>query len=281
MNLKQAIERLDKKLETVYDNSRHLRTASNGVFGSAVRENIDMNDFIDAVENNQAFDFTAFAAAKSGNFLDFIDTKYRAMAQPLIDITAGGNGGMASIGRGEFAIAFLSNFQATIIKSGSGDIKYNNKNEEVKHNGGKLSVDDKAGNEIFRYFKTLVETKGIKLKKTDYLPNRQADAKLYSTEEKQILNGLYWQAITGTDKGSLTDKDWYELCLDRAFTRSFKKVDSLLVMNENNDFVRFFEAKTALKFYKERLSIVGRNFELRNFQNNAVSFYLGLNEVTA
>lgn len=281
MNLKQAIERLDKKLESVYDNPRHLRTASNGVFGSAVRENIDINEFIDAVENNTAFDFDGFVYADKGNFLDFIDTKYRAMAQPLIDITAGGNGGMASIGRGEFAIAFLSNFQATISKSGCGDLEFKKKFEEVKHNGGKLSVDDKAGNEIFRSFKTLVESKGLKLKKTDYLPNRQADAKLYSVEEKQTLNGLYWQAITGIDNGSLTDNDWFELCLDRAFKRSFEKIDSLLVMNENNDFVRFFESKTAFKFYKERLSIVGRNFELRNFQNNAVSFYLGLKEVTA
>jgi len=54
-----------------------------------------------------------------------------------------------------------------------------------------------------------------------------------------------------------------------------------LVLNEHNDFVRFFNAKTALKFYKERLSIVRRNFEIRNFQNNTVSFYLGLKEVTA
>jgi len=281
MNLKQAIERLDKKLETVYDNPRHLRTASNGVFGSAVRENIDMNEFLDAVESGTAFKFDAFSKAASGNFLDFIDSKYRAMAQPLIDITAGGNGGMASIGRGEFAISFLSNFESTITKSGCGDLECKGKFEEVKHNGGKLSVDDKAGNEIFRSFKTLVESKGLKLQKKDYLPNRVADAKLYSASVKKDLNGLYWQAITGVEQSALTDDEWFILCLDRAFKRSFEKVDSLLVLNEHNDFVRFFNAKTALKFYKERLSIVRRNFEIRNFQNNTVSFYLGLKEVTA
>ena len=281
MNLKNAIERLDKKLETIYDNPRHLKTASNSVFGSAVRENIDMNEFIDDVENGTAFDFKSFAKATSGNFLDFLKPKYHAMAQPLIDITAGGNGGMASIGRGEFAISFLSNFQSKITKSGKGDLEYLGKYEEVKHNGGKLSVDDKAGNEIFRSFKTLVESKGLKLQKKDYLPNRVADAKLYSASVKKDLNGLYWQAITGVEQSALTDDEWFILSLDRGFKRSFEKVDSLLVLNENNDFGRFFNSKTALDFYKARISIVKRNFEIRNFQNNAVSFYLGLEEVTA
>lgn len=281
MDLKKAIERLDKKLETVYDNPRHLRTASNGVFGSAVRENIDMNEFLDSVENQTAFDFKSFSSATKGNFLDFFQPKYKAMAQPLIDITAGGNGGMASIGRGEFAISFLSNFQSKISKSGRGDLECNGKFEEVKHNGGKLSVDDKAGNEIFRSFKQLIESKGLAIKKKDYLPNRLSDAKLYNDKEKKELNSLYWTAISGQAESPMSDDEWCIKCLERAFDRSFKKIDSLLVMNDRNDFVRFFDSKSALKFYKQRLSIVRRNFEIRNFQNNTVSFYLGLKEVTA
>ena len=280
MTIKKAIERLDKKLESVYTNPRHLKEASNGLFGSAIRADIDLEKFLDEVENNTAFDFKSFFTSTKGNFVDFIKPKYKILAQPLIDITAGGNGGMASIGRGEFAIAFLSNFTATISNSGRGDIEYYNKYEEVKHNGGKLSIDDKAGNEIFRTFNSIIESKEITLKKPDFLPNRKADAKLYAEEEKKILNGIYWQAMTGETGIPMSDTEWYKKALERAFNRAFNKIDSLLVMNEHNDFVRFFDAKTALKFYSDRINIIEREFELRTNQSNPPSFYLGKAEVT-
>lgn len=276
--LKKSIERLDKKLESIYNNPRHLKEASNGVFSSAVRENIDIEKFLDAVENQTAFDFLAFSSATSGNFLNFMLPEYKGMAQPLIDITAGGNGGMASIGRGEFAICFLSNFQTVITKDGQGDtIDKNGNAEEVKHNGGKLAIEDKAGNEISRTFNKLVESKNIKLKKKNYLPVRKTDSKLYTNLEKQKLNSLYWQAMTGEVVSPLSDNEWRIKSLDRAFKQLFDKVDSLLVMNENNDFVRFFDAKTALTFYSNKINII--EFELRADQANAPSFYLGKKEI--
>tara|TARA_R110000868_G_scaffold55984_1_gene173742 strand:- start:543 stop:1391 length:849 start_codon:yes stop_codon:yes gene_type:complete len=282
MNLKETIERLDRKLEEVYDNPRHLKTASNSVFASAVRQDIDVNEFLDSVENGTAFDIKEFSFASKGNFLDFIQPKYKVMGQSLIDITAGGNGGMASIGRGEFAISFLSNLKAKITKSGCGDLEFNGKYEEVKHNGGKVSVDDKAGNEIFRTFIKLVEEYDPKfLKKKDYLPNRKTDEKLYSLEEKKKLNALYWEAITKTPQTLMTDDEFFKKCFKRAFERLFEKIDTLLVLNEKNNFIRFFNATSAIKFYSDRISIVRGNFEIRNYQNNAVSFYLGLKEVTA
>lgn len=278
VTLKQTIERLDKKLESVYDNPRHLKEASNGVFGSAVREGIDLGKFLDAIENQTAFNFQAFSQATSGNFLNFIKPEFKSMAQPLIDITAGGNGGMASIGRGEFAICFLSNFQSVITKSGCGDLNYNGKFEEVKHNGGKLAIEDKAGNEIFRTFKILTESQELQLKKKNYLPLRKGDAKLYTEKEKNQLNGLYWEAMTGEIGTPMTDLDWRFKSVSRAFDHLFKKVNSLLVMNKDNDFVRFFNAESALKFYSDRLNSI--EFELRADQANAPSFYLGKSEVT-
>lgn len=280
MNAQKTINRLDKKLESVYDNPRHLKEAANGIFGSAVRANINLEKFLDDIENKTAFDQTSFFDSSKGNFLDFISGEYKVMAQPLIDITAGGNGGMASIGRGEFAIAFLSNFEAKISKSGRGDLEYRGKFEEVKHNGGKLSIDDKAGNEIFRTFTNIVEIKKIKLKKKDFLPNRKTDIKLYTESEKKILNGIYWQAMTGEEETPMSDNEWYKKSLERAFNRAFKKIDSLLVMDEHNNFVRFFDADSALKYYSSRINIISREFELRNVQANAPSFYLGKKEVT-
>jgi len=275
--LKTAIERLDKKLESIYDNVRHLKTASNCVFSSSIRENIDINEFLDDVEDQTAFDFESFASADKGSFLDFLQPKYRPLAQPLIDITAGGNGGMASIGRGEFAISFLSNFKSTISKSGCGDLENNGKFEEVKHNGGKLSIDDKAGNEIHRSFINLIKEHNIKIKKKDYLPIRKTDAKLYATTEKQILNGIYWQAMTGEDALPMTDTAWRLNSLKRSFNRLFEKADSLLVMDIDNKFVRFNNSASALEFYSLNLNVI--DFELRNNHNNAPSFYLGREEV--
>jgi hypothetical protein len=280
MTLKKTIDRLDKKLESIYTNQRHLKEASNGIFGSAIRAGIDLEKFLDDIETKVAFDFESFSSANSGNFVNFIKSEYKVMAQPLIDITAGGNGGMASIGRGEFAISFFSNFEAIISKSGRGDIEYYGKFEEVKHNGGKLSIDDKAGNEVFRTFSKIIESKKILLKKKDFLPNRKTDSKIYSDQEKKILNGIYWEAMTGENGSPMSDDDWYKKSIERAFNRAFSKIDSLLVMNENNDFVRFFNASSALKFYSGKINIIKREFELRNNHNNAPSFYLGKSEVT-
>lgn len=279
MSLQKTLERLDKKLESIYDNPRHLKEASNGVFGSAVREGIDLEVFLNAIEDQTAFNFTEFSTATRGNFLDFINPEFQSMAQPLIDITAGGNGGMASIGRGEFAISFLSNFQAVITKSGRGDLSFKDKFEEVKHNGGKLAIESKAGNEIYRSFKLLIESQSIQLKKKNFLPLRKGDAKLYTEKEKKQLNGLYWQAMTGEAGLLITDSDWRKKSLERAFNFLFEKVDSLLVINKNNDFVRFFDATSALTFYSNRL--IDIEFELRADQANAPSFYLGKTEITA
>ena len=276
----KIIKRLDEKLESVYDNQRHLKEASNGIFGSAIRAGIDLEKFLDAVENKTAFNFKSFSSATKGNFADFLSSEYKIMAQPLIDITAGGNGGMASIGRGEFAISFLSNFETKISKSGCGDLECDGKFEEVKHNGGKLSIDDKAGNEIFRTFSKIIESKKILLKKKDFLPNRKTDSKIYSDQEKKILNGIYWEAMTGENGAPMSDDDWYKKSIERAFNRAFSKIDSLLIMNENNDFVRFFDAKSALSYYSARISIISGEFELRNLRANAPSFYLGKKEVT-
>lgn len=275
--LKELIERLDNKLSVVYDNQRHLSEASNGVFASAVRANVDIREFLDAIEDGSAFKFAEFFLAEAGNLLNFVDPKYHSMIQPLVDITAGGNGGMASIGRGEFAISFLSNFQSVITKSGRGDLENNGKFEEVKHNGGKLAIENKAGNEIFRTFKALMERQKFQLKKKDYLPLRKGDAKLYTMEEKNQLNGLYWEAMTGEKALPMSDSEWRAKSLSRAFNHLFEKVNSLLVMNKDNDFVRFFDADSALKFYSDRANDV--EFELRANQANAPSFYLGRGEV--
>jgi hypothetical protein len=279
--MQQAIERLDKKLEKIYNNPRHLETASNGVFASAIRAGIDVDKFLDEVEQGTAFDFESFASAERGNVLDFLKPEFHSIANSLVNITAGGNGGMASIGRGEFFIAFMSNFEAKISKSGMGDIEFKGRYEEVKHNGGKFAVDKKAGREVAKEFNVLREKTGIDLKLKDYVPNRLKDKRLYTEEQIQSLNGLYWQAIVEEDEGPLRDYELFRKCVRRAFENVFALTDSVLIMNEQLDFVRFFDSETAIKFYSDRIDIISREFEIRNRQNNAVAFYVGKEEVSA
>ena len=112
--MKESIKNLDRKLESVYSNLRHRTEASNGVFCACIRHGIDPDKFLLDIENGSAFDFNSFSKSRSGNLLDFLHVDYHPIAQMLIDITAGGNGGMASIGRCEFFISFLSNFKSRI-----------------------------------------------------------------------------------------------------------------------------------------------------------------------
>ena len=281
--MKDSLTRLDEKLEEVYPNERHRFEATNGVFCSCLRNDINPDQFLDDVESGDAFDFEAFKSAKQGNLLDFLKADYRPLAQGLIDITAGGNGGMASIGRGEFYISFLSNFDgARISTAGRGDLEYATGFEEVKHNGGKIAIDKKAGNEIHRTFLSLIETTDIELKskRGDYLPTRKTDETLYDCEVKTKLNGYYYQAITGVETGPITDEDFARKCFKRAFDKLFESIDTLLIINEKNDFVRFFDAQSACNFYSDKLNILKGEFEIRNFQNNAPSFYVGKEEVS-
>lgn len=269
---KLTLDRLECKLETAYSNSRHMTDAANGVFMAALRSGVDINSLINDLENGTAFATEAFFAAKSGNLLDFLKSDYHSIAQSLVNITAGGNGGMASIGRGEFFIAFMSNFQAMIAKSGNGDIDYKNKCEEVKHNGGKITVAKKAGREVTRSFLELVESSGATLKGADYLPGRKKDVKMYSDAEAAILNSLYWTATTGENTTAMSYEQWALSCINRAASNVFEISDSLLVVNDNNDFVRFTTVNEVVDYYSQDVKAV--DFELRSNQANPVAIYL-------
>ena len=97
----------------------------------------------------------------------FLIEKYIGVAKRLSYITIGGNGGMASIGRGEWLIAILTQFQqAALIKNGKGDILYNNSiTEEIKfrvpQNGGDqyrlYECVDQVADLIDMYFGTAIE----------------------------------------------------------------------------------------------------------------------------
>jgi hypothetical protein len=267
-----TLARLEKKLMEAYKNERHLTDAANGVYMAALRNNVDLSTLLNDIENGTAFRVSEFFTATTGNLLDYLKSDYHTISQSLIDVVAGGNGGMASIGRGEFFVAFLSNFSATISKSGNGDIYYNGKWEEMKYNNGKINVAAKPGREVFKTFMMLLEDSNVNLKKSDYLPIRKDNTILYSATEIATLNGLYWKATVGEDVGQLTYNEWAIKCVKQAAEETFKKSDTLLIIDKNNNFVRFTNPKEVVEHYKDRVEVL--KFELRNKQSNPVAIYM-------
>ena len=135
------------KIETHFANNHGLNAKNtekmaDALFMACLRNKVDPILLIDDINNGRVFKCSEFIAKENGNIYDFVIEKYIGVAKRLSYITIGGNGGMASIGRGEWLIAILTQFQqAALIKNGKGDILYNNSiTEEIKFNGGKIRL---------------------------------------------------------------------------------------------------------------------------------------------
>ncbi len=264
--------RLDNKLQSIYDNDRrHLEEASDRVYMACERSGVDVDNLLDCIEGGTAFDFDNFMSQPAGNFFQFVKLELLPAVKYFPDITAGGNGGMASIGRGEFAIAFLSNCSSKMITEGKGDLKHKDGTyEEVKFNGGKINVDNRRGEDIYKDFTRIVANHGIQIKGKDFLPFRKKSIESYTQDEINELNGYYLEALTGENKGPISDQYLKLLFLNRAFNNLFDSVDSLLVMDTDGSYVRIKDSDTGTKYY-QNLPI---DFEIRAWQANPVSMYL-------
>ena len=273
--MNKVLERLDTKLKAIYDNDkRHREEASDRVYMACERSGVDVDNLLDCIEDGTAFDLASFRSTSQGNIFDFVRPDLLEAVKYFPDITAGGNGGMASIGRGEFAIAFLSNCSSKMITEGKGDLKHSDGTyEELKFNGGKINVFDRAGKEIYSEFKKNLN--GIVLKKKNYLPFRKQEQKLYTQLELEELNGLYGGVVLGQKLGAVSNIKLKELFLNQAMANVFQKVQSLLVMDEDGSYVRFKNAVDGENYYKNLpKGLLNLDFELRADQPNPVSIYL-------
>ena len=117
-----------------------------------LRNNIELDTLMNDIESGDAFQWSDFSEAESGNLSEYVAPEYYELANHLIDVCPGGNGGMASVGRGEFCVIFMSGFNATPLKNGKGDVGFPHKNEEVKYNGGKIMVSTKQGRDVNKDF---------------------------------------------------------------------------------------------------------------------------------
>jgi hypothetical protein len=276
------IERLESILSKTYSNKRHLEAAADQVYMSCFRTGVDLSNLLDNIESNNVFSVDKFSQDSSGNVFDYINKEFRECVMRFVDITAGGNGGMASIGRGEFMISFASNFRAKISKNGKGDLVYvkdlidrviNEINEEVKWNGGKINVSDTQGKEVFRSFLSILKKNDqISFLDKDFIPFRKKNTITYTVDVINVLNARFWQAITGEIFESITDVELKKLCLHRAFNLTFSKSDSILIVNENGEFVRFKNADNAVEYYNNKIEDV--KLEIRAKQTNPIAIYL-------
>lgn len=274
-----SLHRLESILTAIYDNKRHLETAADQVYMSCLRTGTDLDSLLDNIQSNDVFDVDNFSKDFSGNVFDYIAEPFRECVGRFVNITAGGNGGMASIGRGEFMISFASNFKAKISKAGKGDLEYVIRlineviNEEVKWNGGKIEVSKTQGKEVYNSFISLLEKNnetGLLIK--DFIPFRKKDKEVYDNNILNLLNARFWQSITGEKYDSLTDSDLKKLCLRRAFDLTFSKSDSILIVNEDGKFVRFTNSDNAVEYYNNKIDKV--TLEIRAKQTNPIAIYL-------
>lgn len=266
-NQLQTIQNLEKKLKSHFTH-RHLTQAADGIFMTSLRGGVEVEKLVELIESGEALDKSFFTSTE-GNILDYVSPKLKTIAPSLFDLCVGGNGGMASVGRGEFGLCFLSNFYAVGSKAGRGDLDINGMFEEVKWNGGKIAPNQDAGRLINQRLNALA---GDLIKGEYFLPFKKSNSKHYLALEVETLNALYWEAVTGEKNDRLTDNELKLLFVERSFEKTFSISDSVLVVDSEASFVRFTSVEQAVKYYSTRLD--GLNLELRAKQNNPASIYL-------
>ena len=266
------IQLVEKYFKSNYGlKSHHLENISDVFYMACIRTDTNIKELFDDISNEISFRLNEFITSKEGNIFEYINPKYIGVAKRLVNIVVGSNGGMASIGRGEWMICILSGYcRSKIIKKGNGDILYNNNIcEELKWNGGKINVTDISGRDITKKFNN---KKPPYLNDNTWVPFRKIDKKKYTIETIKLCNANYWWALTDEIKTPLDDNELKILMLERAFNNVFVKSQSILIVEEDGRFIRFTKTIEALEYYKKKISTV--KLECRAKQNNPVAIYM-------
>jgi hypothetical protein len=220
----------------------------------------------------------SFYTENNGNIYYYLtDQKYKAFAERLVDIVVGGNGGMASVGKGEWLMSLCSGINpetekpfVDIIKNGRGDLKLPDRTEEVKWNGGKVCV-GVPGKDVQKKFNTM---SGIEDK--EWVPFRQKDKLEYSEEQTKKNNATYWKSISGEEMDKLTDNELKLKIIIMSFEKQFKKCDSFIMFNDDGMFQRFHTIEEVTTYYSDKLHLLKgtkNGFECRAKQTNPIALY--------
>lgn len=270
---------LEKYIQTYYSGIKDsdFITLTDIIYMAAMRNNISIEMLVRDLYKG-ILNLEKFRSSTSGNIYDFIEPKYVNFAKRVKDITVGSNGGMANVGKGEWLISICSGInpennipRVNIIKEGQGDLKYSNsETEEIKWNGGKVSV-EKAGNDINRIFKNM-----INITDKNWVPFRIKDKKIYSVEEIQKFNAIYWNAISEENSIILTDDELMQKIINLAFIKVFNKSNTFIMFNDDGKFQRFYNIDQANLYYKDKLQCLRgstKGFECRANKPNPIALY--------
>lgn len=272
------LELLEDYIKTYFPNIKgsDFVTLIDIIYMATVRYKIDIPVLLKDLYNG-IFDKDKFYKANNGNVYNFINPKYKLFAKRITHITIGSNGGMANVGKGEWLISLSSGINpdtkkpyVTISKDGTGDTRYNSKNEELKWNGGKVSV-EKEGKLVQEKFNKLLDISDKK-----WVPFRGRKDKKLSEEVRNNYNAKYWEAISGEKNSSLTNDELKKNIINMCFVNVFEKSDTFIMFNDNGNFQRFYNLEEANSYYSDKLDLLkGTNcgFECRANQNNPIALY--------
>ena len=279
MNL-QILTEIERHIANNHElNAKNTEKMADALFMSCLRNNVDSMSLIYDINNGDVFDCAEFISKKTGNIYAFVDPKYVGVAERISYIKIGGNGGMASVGRGEWLIDILTPPGVAKKIKGNGDILYNDgTTEELKFNGGKIFADDDSGQNIHKRFMNIIKERNeMSLLKNDmsWIPLRKRKNKKFTVDEIEKLNARFWEAISGNKIDVLSNDNFIKVMAKRAFDRVFEKSNTLMVCEDNGNFIRFKTTEEALEFYlnkKEKLT--GKDFEIRANQKNPPGIYM-------
>lgn len=272
----KLVEDYFKKYYPQIKNS-HFETLVDIIFMAAIRNKLDITLLIQDLHKG-ILDLNKFYGACSGNIYDFIMPKYVSFAKRIKDITVGSNGGMANVGKGEWLISICSGIdpkkgipRVGIIKNGKGDLIYLDKEtEEVKWNGGKVSVEI-PGEKATKKFNTLID-----IKDKGWVPFRITDVAKYSEKEISNYNAVYWNAISEENVVSLSNNELKKKIINMAFEKVFNNCSTFIMFNDNGTFRRFRNTDEANLYYQDKLEqLLGsrKGFECRAKQRNPIALY--------
>jgi hypothetical protein len=273
-NLKQ----LEEYIRKYYPSLKYsdFTTMIDIIYMSALRNNIAIPVLLSDIYKG-ILDIDQFKTEKCGNIYNFINPKYRLFAERIKDITVGSNGGMANVGKGEWLISLCSGIDpqtdkpyVNIIKNGLGDYNIIGKNEEAKWNGGKVEI-GMAGNEVTNKFNSSIDIPDKK-----WVPFRVKDKKIYTEEQINTFNAVYWKAISGEEISFLSDDELKQKIINMSFIKLFKKSDSFIMFNNDGKFHRFCNIEDVNTYYHDKLHLLKGTtcgFECRANQINSIALY--------
>ena len=90
-----SLQRLEHMLTAIYDNNRHLETAADQVYMASLRTGVNLDELLDEIQSNNLFNIDSFVTASKGNVFEYISEEFQNCVKRFVNITAGGNGGMA------------------------------------------------------------------------------------------------------------------------------------------------------------------------------------------